>query len=142
LEQHRYEDLDGDGLREPWIVTVHKSSGKAVRVVAGYDLGKADIGEDGEIIELPRENYFIGFPFLPDPNGGYYGIGYGRLLRALGESVNTVLNQIIDAAHLQIAGGGFIGSGLNTKSATQRIEMNKWTNVSTPGVKIREARHL
>ena len=139
LEQHRYEDLDGDGLREPWIITVHKESGTVVRVVAGFDLEQAEIAEDGTIIDLPRENYFIGFPFLPDPNGGYYGLGYGRLLRALGESVNTILNQIIDSAHLQIAGGGFIGSGLNTKTATMRVEMNKWTHVSTPGMKIREA---
>jgi chaperonin GroES len=139
LEQHRYEDLDGDGLREPWIITVHKDSGKVVRVVAGYDLEQAEVAEDGTIIELPRENYFIGFPFLPDPNGGYYGIGYGRLLRALGEAVNTTLNQIIDAGHLANAGGGFIGSGLNVKTSTVRVEMNKWTNVNVPGMKIREA---
>jgi chaperonin GroES len=139
LEQHRYEDLDGDGLREPWIITVHKDTAKVVRVVAGYDLEKAVVRDDGTIIRLPRSAYFIGYPFLPDPNGGYYGIGFGRLLRAIGEGVNTALNQIIDAAHLQNAGGGFIGSGLNTKKASQRIEMNKWTNVNVPGMKIREA---
>lgn len=139
LEQHRYEDLDGDELREPWIITVHKDTGKVVRVVAGYDIEKAEVAEDGRIIDLPRENYFTGFPFLPDPNGGYYGIGFGRLLRAIGEGVNTALNQIIDAAHLQNAGGGFIGSGLNVKKSTQRVEMNKWTNVPVAGMKIREA---
>lgn len=139
LEQHRYEDLDGDGLREPWIITVHESTSTVVRIVAGYDLEKAVVGDDGTIIDLPRESYFIGYPFLPDPNGGYYGIGYGRLLRALGEAANTVLNQIIDAAHLQNAGGGFIGSGLNVKKATQRVEMNKWVNVNVAGKNIRDA---
>jgi chaperonin GroES len=141
LEQHRYEDLDGDGLREPWIITVHKDTGKVVRVVAGYDVETAVVREDGVIVDLPKRTDvgFIGYPFLPDPNGGYYGIGFGRLLRAIGEAVNTTLNQIIDAAHLQNAGGGFIGSGLNVKKATQRVEMNKWTNVNVPGMKIREA---
>jgi chaperonin GroES len=141
LEQHRYEDLDGDGLREPWIITVHKDTGKVVRVVAGYDVELAVVREDGVIVDLPKRGDvgFIGYPFLPDPNGGYYGIGFGRLLRAIGEAVNTTLNQIIDAAHLQNAGGGFIGSGLNVKKASQRVEMNKWTNVTAPGQKIREA---
>lgn len=141
LEQHRYEDLDGDGLREPWIITVHKESAKVVRVVAGYDVEKAIVRDDGVIVDLPKRDDvgFVGFPFLPDPNGGYYGIGFGRLLRAIGEATNTCLNQIIDAAHLQNAGGGFIGSGLNVKKSTMRVEMNKWTNVTAPGSKIREA---
>lgn len=139
LEQHRYEDLDGDGLREPWIITVHKESATVVRVTAGYDLDNAKVREDGTIVALPRERYFFGYPFLPDPNGGYYGIGFGRLLRALGEAVNTTLNQIIDAAHLQNAGGGFIGSGLNVRKATLQVEMNKWTTINVAGKTIRDA---
>lgn len=139
LEQHRYEDLDGDGLREPWIVTVHKDTSTVVRIASGYDLRRAVIRDDGEIVRLPRRAYFVGYPFLPDPLGGYYGIGFGRLLRPIGEAVNTSLNQIIDAAHLQNAGGGFIGSGLNTKKSTMRVEMNKWTTVQATGKTIREA---
>lgn len=139
LEQHRFEDLDGDGLREPWIVTVHKDSGKCVRVVANYDLAKARVREDGVIVRIPRRDYFVHFPFLPDPNGGFYGVGFGRLLRSIGEAVNTSLNQIIDAAHLQNAGGGFLGSGMNLKKATIRIAMNEWTQLNVPGKNIRDA---
>jgi chaperonin GroES len=139
LEQHRFEDLDGDGLREPWIVTVHKDSGKCVRVVANYDLSKARVRDDGVIVRIPRRDYFVHFPFLPDPNGGFYGIGFGRLLRAIGEATNTALNQIFDAAHLQNAGGGFIGSGMNLKKAEMRIAMNEWKQLNVPGKNIRDA---
>ncbi len=139
LEQHRFEDLDGDGLREPWIVTVHKDSGKCVRVVANYDLNKARVRDDGVIVRIPRRDYFVHFPFLPDPNGGFYGIGFGRLLRAIGEAVNTSLNQIIDAAHLQNAGGGWFGSGMNLKKATMRVAMNEWTQLNMPGKNIRDS---
>jgi chaperonin GroES len=139
LEQHRFEDLDGDGLREPWIVTVHKDSGTCVRVVANYDLAKTRVREDGVIVRIPRRDYFVHFPFLPDPNGGFYGIGFGRLLRAIGEAVNTSLNQIIDAAHLQNAGGGFLGSGMNLKKAELRIAMNEWKQINVPGKNIRDA---
>ena len=34
LEQHRYLDLDGDGYKEPYVVTVDKDTGKVVRIVA------------------------------------------------------------------------------------------------------------
>lgn len=139
LEQHRYWDLDGDGLPEPWIATVHKESGKLVRLQANYDLEKARVNQRGEISKLPRYQYFVGFPFLPDPNGGYHGIGFGRLLKSIGETINTALNQMLDAAHLQNKGGGFIGSGLNMKKAKITVSLNEWTVVNVPGQKIREA---
>jgi chaperonin GroES len=139
LEQHRFEDLDGDKLREPWVVTIHKDSGICVRVVANYDLKRTRVREDGVIVRIPRRDYFVHFPFLPDPNGGFYGVGFGRLLRSIGEAVNTSLNQIIDAAHLQNAGGGWLGSGMNLKKAQLRIAMNEWTQLNVPGKNIRDA---
>lgn len=139
LEQHRFEDLDGDGMREPWVVTVHKDSGTVVRVIANFRVRKIRVRQDGVIVRIPKRDYFVHFPFLPDPNGGFYGIGFGRLLRAIGEAVNTSLNQIIDAAHLQNAGGGFIGSGLNLKKAELRIAMNEWKQLNVPGKNIRDA---
>lgn len=139
LEQYRYWDLDGDGFAEPWIATVHKSSGKLVRLQANYDLENARLNRHGEIARLPRYQTFVGFPFIPDPNGGYHGIGFGRLLKSIGETINTSLNQMLDAAHLQNKGGGFIGSGLNVKKSKITVALNEWTVVNVPGQKIREA---
>nr|QBM02673.1 hypothetical protein [uncultured archaeon] len=140
LEQHRWEDLDGDGCREPWIVTVHKDSGKVVRVYANFDVEDIRVRQrDGKIVRIDRRDYFVHYPFLPDPNGGFYGIGFGRLLRAINEAVNTSLNQMIDAGHLQNAGGGFIGSGLNIDSQQLRIALNEWKMVGVAGQKIRDA---
>lgn len=139
LEQYRYWDLDEDGFAEPWIATVHKSSGKLVRLQANYDLENVRINRYGEIAKLPRYQMFVGFPFIPDPNGGYHGIGFGRLLKSIGETINTSLNQMLDAAHLQNKGGGFIGSGLNVKKSKITVALNEWTVVNVPGQKIREA---
>lgn len=140
LEQHRWEDLDGDGCREPWIITVHKDSGKVVRVYANFDVEDIRVRQrDGKIVRIDRRDYFVHYPFLPDPNGGFYGIGFGRLLRAINEAVNTSLNQMIDAGHLQNAGGGFIGSGLNIDSQQIRIALNEWKMVGIAGQKIRDA---
>ena len=140
LEQHRWEDLDGDGYREPWIITVHKDSGKCCRVVPNFDVDQIRVRDrDGKIVRIARRDYFVHYPFLPDPNGGFYGIGFGRLLRTINEAVNTSLNQMIDAGHLQNAGGGFIGSGLNLKASEMRIALNEWRNIAVPGQKIRDA---
>lgn len=139
LEQHRYWDLDEDGLPEPWIATVHKDSGKLVRLQANYDLDKIRINRKGELAQLPRYQYFVNFPFIPDPNGGFYGIGFGRLLKSIGETINTSLNQMLDAGTLQNKGGGFIGSGMNTKKNKITVAMNEWTVLNVPGKTIREA---
>lgn len=40
------------------------------------------------------------FGFVPNPDGGFYDIGFGVLLGPLNESVNTLINQLIDAGTL------------------------------------------
>jgi chaperonin GroES len=139
LEQHRLEDLDGDGFREPWIVTVHADTGAVVRICANFKVDDIRLNRKHDIVHVPRRDYFTHFPFLPDPRGGFYGIGFGRLLLSIGEAINTTLNQLLDAGHLQCAGGGFIGSGLNLRNSELRVQMNKWTNVAAAGQKIRDA---
>ena len=37
LEQHRWYDLDEDGYKEPYIVTVHKDTEKVVRIATRFD---------------------------------------------------------------------------------------------------------
>ncbi|CAN0338279.1 unnamed protein product, partial [Phaeothamnion confervicola] len=118
LEQHRYIDLDGDGYKEPYIVTLHKESCKVVRIVANFRM--EEIKDNGKrIVRIPKEQYFIKYIFIPDPKGGFYGIGFGQLLESLGETIDTALNQMLDAGHLQNAGGGFIGTGIRIKKGGQ-----------------------
>lgn len=133
LEQHCYLDLDGDEYREPYIVTVHKESCQVVRIVANY---RSDaIKDNGKRITLiPKDQYFVKYTFLPDPKGGFYGIGFGQLLESLGETIDTTINQMLDAGHLQNAGGGFIGTGIRLKKGGQiRVSPGKFDQVETSG---------
>lgn len=139
LEQHTYVDLDGDGYPEPWVVTIHEPSEKIVSVQFNGDLRKATIAEDGTIIKIPRYQTFVKYSFLPDPEGGFYDIGFGRLLKSLTASIDSTLNQMLDAGHLQNAGGGFIGSGLNLKKQELRFEPGRYHYVNTAGQDIRNA---
>ena len=139
IEQHRYHDLDGDGYAEPWIVTIHEGSEKVVRVAPNYDLTSAMLNSRNEIIDLPRYNYFAKYGFIPDPAGGFYDIGFGLLTRTLSDAIDTSLNQMLDAAHLQNAGGGFIGSGLNLKKGELRFSPGVYHTVNAPGNIVRDA---
>lgn len=139
VEQHRYHDLDGDGFAEPWIVTTHESSEKVVRIAPNFNLQKATLNKRNEIVTLPRYNYFTKYGFIPDPAGGFYDIGFGLLLRTLSDAIDTSLNQMLDAGHLQNAGGGFIGSGLNLKKSELRFSPGVYHTVNAQGGIIRDS---
>jgi chaperonin GroES len=132
LEQHRYLDLDDDGYREPYIVTVHKDSCKVVRIVANYDIEK--IRDNGKrIVFIPKEQYFVKYSFIPDPKGGFYDIGFGKLLESLGETIDTTINQMLDAGHIQNAGGGLIGTGVRLKKNKLMMSPGMYHQVEVSG---------
>ena len=138
VEQHRLLDLDGDGYEEPWIVTVHKEDRKVFRIVANYDPIKILV--DGpKIRRIKKRDYFIKYSFIPDPNGGFYDIGFGKLLDSLSDVIDTTVNQMLDAGHLQNAGGGFIGSGLRLKKGVIRFRPGVYQNVEALGSEIRDS---
>ena len=138
IEQHRRLDLDDDGYAEPYIVTVHKSSGKVARIVARYDEDSITI-RNGEVVRIKPVQYYTKYDFLPNPEGGIYGIGLGKLLSPLNHSVNTVINQLIDAGTLANTPSGFIGRGLSMHSGVVKFKMGQFTPVNAPGSRIREA---
>lgn len=139
LEQHRRYDLDGDGYPEPIIVTVHKQSSRVVRIVARYDEDGIKEGKDGEILRIEPECYYTLYPFLPNPKGGSHPVGFGHLLKPLNEGINTSINQMFDAGHLQIAGGGFIGSGMSIHAGPVNFQLGQYKPVNTKGGNIRDS---
>ncbi len=144
LEQHRTYDLDEDGMPEPYVVTVHKKTAKVVRIVARYDedgiIANPDeeTGED-KVVKIIANEHFTLIPFLPNPKGGSYPIGFGHLLRPLNEAINTSLNQMFDAGHLQNAGGGFVGTSLSLASGPVAFQVGKYIPVNNKGMAIRDA---
>ena len=138
LEQHRYWDSDDDGLEEPWIITVHEASQTIVRMVPNFVT--EDVAYDDEkIISIKRARYFVKIPFIPDPDGGFYDIGFGKLLESISDIVDTNLNQMLDAATLQNAGGGLMGKGLKLGKSKITRRPGEYTTVDAPGGKIRES---
>jgi chaperonin GroES len=191
LEQHCYLDLDGDGYKEPYVVTVHKNSKKVARIVhrikdvvteqsvkieeltgrikslaegvqplqqgqepsqeqmqqiqqveQGIMAMQAEIEqvaqEKPKILKIQPVEYYTKYPFIPSPDGGFYDLGFGALLSPINDSVNTILNQLLDSGTLQNSGGGFIGRGARMKGGRMTFRMNEWHKVDVTGSALRD----
>ncbi len=192
LEQHCYLDLDGDGYKEPYVVTVDKATKKLARIVPRFanivteqsvkieELTKrmrefaasipapeegmrpspehvsqiraaeATIREmQDEITKISEEKpkvlriegieYYTKYSFIPSPDGGFYDLGFGALLGPLNDSVNTLINQLIDSGTLQNGSVGFIGKGARIKGGKVRFQPNEWKRVNVSGGVLRDS---
>jgi chaperonin GroES len=166
-EQHRCLDLDEDGIVEHYVVTCTKE-GKVARInpcfgveditvaiadpqdpdrrtVATEKLEKIlkDYGEQGlmlvsSVVRIQRRQYFTKYEFIPAPDGSFYGIGFGSLLYDITDTIDTTLNQMLDAGALQNAQGGFVGSGVNVRGGNFRFALGEWKRVDVTGGKLSE----
>jgi chaperonin GroES len=133
LEQHRWEDLDGDGFKEPYIITVHRETRKVVRIVANYFEESIKRNDKDEIINIKPESYFTKYSFIPSPDGGFYDIGFGILLGPLNESINTIINQLIDAGTMATTAGGFLSRGIKIRGGNYNFAPLEWKHVDSTG---------
>lgn len=137
LEQHCYWDLDDDGYQEPYIVIVREDTKEVLRIVARYL--ESDITKfKGKITNIKATNYFTKFPFIPSPDGGFYDLGFGILLGPLNESINTLINQLIDAGTMANTAGGFLGRGVKIKSGDSFFKPMEWKRVDSTGDDLRK----
>lgn len=133
IEQHCYYDLDDDGYAEPYVVTFHRQTKKILRISARYDETTMLYNDDGTLAGIEPIHYYTKFGFIPNPDGGFYDIGFGMLLGPLNESVNTLINQLVDAGTLNNLQGGFIGKGLRLRMGDQRFMPGEWKAVNATG---------
>lgn len=138
LEQHTYWDLDDDGYAEPYIITIEESSRKVLRIVARWDSDGIITNADGDLICIEAVEYYTKYGFIPNPDGGFYDVGFGHLLGPLNESANTIVNQLIDAGTLATLQGGFIGKGLRMKLGETRFSPGEWKAVNITGDDIKK----
>lgn len=130
IEQHTFLDLDDDGYEEPYIVTFHRQSGTVLRIVARFDELGLKVDNDGKVIYIEPIEYYTKFGFIPNPDGSFYDIGFGVLLGPINDSVNTLINQLVDAGSLSNLQSGFIGKGLRLKMGEARFQPGEWKAVN------------
>ena len=116
IEQNRLSDLDGDGMAEPYIVTVDKDTNTVLRVECAFSADDV-FTRDGKVTRIDRWDMYAPFRFLPDMKGRWHGTGWGKLLEPISDSVDATINQLLDAGTAEIAGGGFISSGVRLQGS-------------------------
>jgi chaperonin GroES len=189
LEWHGFLDLDGDGYKEPYVVTVHKDTGKVYRIKSRFekvateqsveieetqkriqslaegleqpeeptaeDLANIQRAESTildmqikieflaqqkpKVIKIDPVEYYTKIPFIPSPDGGFYDLGFGVLLGPLNDSVNTLINLLIDAGKWANSNTGFIGRGARIPGGKLRFELNELKRVNVTGGTLRDS---
>ncbi len=134
LEQHTWIDLDNDGYKEPYIVTY--GDGKVARIVAAYE--EEGITYTDRVVRIERIEYFTKYGFVPNPDGSFYDVGFGLLLGPINETINTTINQLLDAGTLANRGGGFLGRGLKMKGGDKKFKPGEWKQTLSTGDDLRK----
>jgi chaperonin GroES len=143
LEQHRFLDLDHDGYAEPYTVTFEEHSHAVTRIVARVKDGEEGVEWRSDtrrksIIAVKPAEFYVKYPFIPNPDGGFYDLGFGILLGPLNESVSTIINQIIDNGTLHNMSGGFIGRGMKIRGGNYTMAPFELKRVDSTGDDIRK----
>lgn len=130
LEQHRDLDLENTGMGQPYVVTVDLEDRKVLRITRREYLNPQG--------EMKRVDYFTHYVFFPNPEG-FYGLGFGILIRHLNEAANTIVNEVIDAGALANLQGGFIMERSGLKTGMVHMERGVYKSVSANSDDIRKA---
>lgn len=124
LEQHCWLDLDEDGYKEPYIVTLHKDSKQIFRIVSRFK--SVELNKNNKVVQIVPEQYFTDYHFIRSPDGGFYSMGFGSLLLPLNNAINSLINMLIDSGTLNTVQGGIIGKGIRLKNGELQFKMGRW----------------
>jgi chaperonin GroES len=140
LEQHCSMDFDQDGYAEPYIITIDQKSKCVLRIVARWEQ-ESDIkyNDRNQVLSIKATEYFTKFGFIPSPDGGFYDIGFGILLGPLNETVNSGINQLIDAGTMANSNGGFLGRGAKIRGGVYTFAPWEWKRIDSTGDDIKKS---
>jgi hypothetical protein len=91
------------------------------------------------VLSITALEHFTKYGFIPSPDGGFYDLGLGALLGPINDSVNTLINQLIDSGTLQNGSQGFIGKGARIQGGEVRFKPFEWKRVNVAGQTLRDS---
>ena len=140
--QHTWLDLDGDDYAEPYIVYIHADTEEVVRIVPRFKASGLEWNDRKQIKKITARNHYTKFTFLPSPDDSIYDWGFGSLLSPINETVNTTIDQLLDAGTINNCQGGFIGRnvtlGRGQTGGSMEIGINEWVPVNYSGDDLRK----
>lgn len=131
LEQHTFYDVDGDGYPEPVVITIDHGTSQVLRITARWEADGVKVNEEGKLVRIEPCEFYTKFGMFPNPDGGFYDVGFGRVLGPLNDSVDSIINQLVDAGTLNNLQGGWISKGLKIKQGDAPFRPGEWRQVNS-----------
>lgn len=95
--------------------------------------------DEPKVVAIEPLEHFTKYGFIPSPDGGFYDLGLGALLGPVNDSVNSLINQLIDSGTLQNGSSGFIGKGGRLQGGEMRFKPFEWKRVQVSGSTLRDS---
>ena len=108
-------------------------------IMASVETEIEALEKKAEIIGIEPIHYFTKFGFIPAPDGSFYDVGFGTIQRPIIESINTMLNQLIDAGTLQNSASGFVSRSSRMKKGDLKFRPFEWKQIDVVGGNLRDA---
>lgn len=121
----------------PVTVVFHKSTGTVLAIYPRFfddDL----VQRNEKVIRINAHTSYTKYGFIPNPHSAIYDLGFGHLLGPLNDSVNTIINQLVDAGTLSNLQSGFIGKGIRIPKGEQVLKPGEWKSINAMGDDLRK----
>lgn len=137
-ESHCWYDLDNDGYKEPYVITVHKETGAVCKICTRYDEDAIELTKDNKVAKITPLHHFTEFVFLYSPDGKYHKVGFAQLLGPITEMINTTANQLLDAGTLANLPPVFVGKGAKLPAGGIKVHPGKMNVIESTGQALRD----
>jgi len=132
FEVDAWLDFDDDGIEEPWTVTISRDEfQEIVRIRPRWT--KKTIVHTKEVLYFNPIRRFYPYMFLPDPKGGFFPMGFGKLLSRTEAAADVLLAAITDTAKTESQNGGILAGGGFGLPDKVEVKGNRVATVNTDG---------
>jgi hypothetical protein len=113
---------DPDGVADPYLITIDKSSGKVMSIYRNWLEGDDNRN---------AQQYFVPYEYMPGL--GFYGFGLIHLIGSIAKASTSILRQLIDAGTLANLPGGLKARGMRMSGGKDPIQPGEWRDADVAG---------
>lgn len=134
-------DLDGDEIEEPWTVVISRDDFVEVVRIRPRWSKKTVVDSDDALFFNPAIRFYP-YRMLPDPKGGFFPMGFGKLLEGTQGTADELLAAIVNTAKTESQNGGvFSGSGVGLPEKVE-VKGDRMTALPMDGRPLNDAMQM
>lgn len=125
-------DLDDDGIDEPWTMVVSRDDmSEVVKIIPRWS--RKTVTDTKEALFFNPIRRFYPYRLLPDPKGGFFPMGFGKLLSRIEGASDDLLASITDVAQSSAQDGGVMGGSQFGMPDKLELKSNRVNIIPTDG---------